>query len=177
MVIRLPWLIPRLTVAVPRAVAVIFLGSSMLKLFLGPMACFDDPWAPANGAMGPLELILAWCLWSKRFRSFGALLGCGTMVGASTLLTWAHYNGLDIGACGCFGPIRMPYAIHVVLSEGLLATCVAVLLAEAFSDDRPKEDPLRSGIAKPSAFFGPRRGAGQRWRPDPDPPLDTGNVI
>ena len=158
MEIKLPWSIPRLTVAVPCAAALLFLSSSLLKL-LGPhMPCFD-PWAPANAAMGPLEVILAACLWSKRCRSFGALLGCGTMLGAGTVLTWAHYSGFDVSSCGCFGPIKMPYIVHMVLIGALLAACFAVLIADTICDIAPLPDPLRTSLVKPSAFFKARQRA------------------
>jgi hypothetical protein len=86
--------------------------------------------------MIPLEFGLAWLLWVKSRREFGALLGCAAMLGAAGLLTWAHLSGRDVRTCGCFGPIEMSYGAHMAVIGILFTLCFLTLLSADASDGR-----------------------------------------
>lgn len=112
----------------PYALSLFFTATAVLKLWRGGYACFD-PWAPVNGAMIPVELLLGWCLCTESRRSFGTLLATATMTGAAALLTWAHLRGIDAAGCGCFGPIRLPYGAHLAVIAALMLLSLVTLLA------------------------------------------------
>lgn len=142
MTLRFPWRIERLPGAIPTSAGSVFLISAVLKLNKPGYLCFD-PWVPANTAMIPLEFVLAFLLWKKDRREFGALLGCATMAGATAVLAWAHAAGLDVRACGCFGAIRMPYGIHLAVNGVLFVLCFATLISSG--DDRRPEESVPGG--------------------------------
>ena len=151
MTIRLPWRIEKLPNAVPAILALIYLASAILKIDRGGYLCFD-PWAPANTAMIPLEIGLSYFLWTKRCREFGALLSCAAMLGAATLLTWAHLSGRDVRGCGCFGAIRMPYEAHIAVIAFLFTLSFATLIS---SEGPPAEIESRN-LAELRARFAQR---------------------
>lgn len=136
MVIRVPVRVGRVPEGVPRGLALVFATTAVLKLWRGGYLCFD-PWAPANLAMTPVELLLAWWLWTERRREFGALLATATMLGAGALLTWAHLHGYDVAGCGCFGPVRLGFPWHL----GVLAVLTLLSLATLLSEGPPPPPP------------------------------------
>lgn len=128
MEIALPWRIRRLPEWVPWAAATAFLASALLKLIQPNDLCVEHPWEPANSLMLFLEFPMAFLIASKRRRSFGALLGCGTMIGAAGVLTLGHLRGRDVRTCGCFGLVEMSYPAHLAVIAVLFGLCSAILL-------------------------------------------------
>ncbi len=106
----------------------VFLASALLKLVTPPNGCGPSPWEPANSSMLAIELPMGLLIASKGHRSLGALLGCGTMVGAALFLSAGHYLGWDVHRCGCFGPIEMSYGAHLAVIAVLFGLCFAILL-------------------------------------------------
>jgi hypothetical protein len=126
----------------------IFAISALLKPLSSNKLCGFDPWGLANAVMMPAEILLAWFLLSTRKglvdasvvanrRRLAALFGALLMAGAMALLTFLHFwgplwnmAGADISGCGCFGPIELPYGVHMAVLGGMVACLVAVFLHE-----------------------------------------------
>ena len=126
----------------------VFVISAVLKPFAGNYLCGEDPWEAANLVMWPAEVWMAWSLLvpgegsirgllAGRRRRLASLFGAPLMFGAMGVLTFLHFFGhywnlkaADVSACGCFGPVLLPYGLHMVIL-GLTVACLgAVFLHE-----------------------------------------------
>ncbi len=136
--------LPRWVGAFP---GLVFATSAVLKMFPGGTLC-TSPWEAANVVMWPVEVLLAIVLLAKpgadgagvttpRRRRLAGLFGALLLSGAAALLTLLHFlgprwnlEGSDVSACGCFGPVRLPYGVHMLLLGGMIACLGAVFLHE-----------------------------------------------
>ena len=136
-VLRLPWRVRTLPRWVFLAPGFVYLASVVLYPFKPQYLC-EDPWEGANLLLWPVDLALALMLLkgtaqSRRLAAlFGHVLSCSAMV----LLTFLRLFGrrLNLAAaefsCGCFGPIDLPYPVHMALLAGMAACLAAVFLHE-----------------------------------------------
>ena len=75
---------------------------------------------------------LGWAmLHPGRGRRIGALLGASVAAGGALVLSIVHFSGRSVRGCGCFGPIELPYGLHMIVCAMLFAACVFALRSEA----------------------------------------------
>lgn len=146
--LRLPWRIRRLPGWV-RGFPVLVLSASVVLRILKPnYLCGPDPWEAANAAMTFAEIGIVGCLVARaktpvgavaaaRRRRLAALLGTLLMIAAMALLTFLHFLGprwnlkaADVSECGYFGPIPLPYGVHMALCAALVASLGVIFLHE-----------------------------------------------
>jgi len=125
------YLVPAAT-AVPLTAALAFLLTALMKVEdrVFPSGCLfgevdgagvfhEDPlvaWLQGGTMLAiPLELAVAWLLFHRPTRRWGARVGGGfLLLGASALTTVALVSGKDpTRYCGCFGPLELPLGAHL----------------------------------------------------------------
>ena len=122
---------------VARGTGVVFILIALAKLLKPPMLCGPDPWLSINVALFPVEIGLGWAmLHPGRGRRIGALLGASVAAGGALILSIVHFSGGSVRGCGCFGPIELPYGLHMLVCSVLFAACVFAI--------RTEHDRLRS---------------------------------
>ncbi len=108
---------------------VVFLTMAVAKLFAPNYLC-ANPFDAANHLMMIVEFIAGLGLLHRDRRRFSAILLAALMVGAMGFLTFARSRGYDPRMCGCFGPLKMPFAAHLVVAAVLAVACAVVFAAE-----------------------------------------------
>lgn len=116
---------------VARGTGVVFILIALAKVFKPLKACGPDPWLDINIALALVEIGLGWAMLHQgRSRRIGALLGASVAAGAALILSIVHSSGGNVRGCGCFGPIELPYGVHMVVCSALFAACVFVIRSE-----------------------------------------------
>ena len=117
--------------SVARGTGVLFILIALAKLLKVPTLCGPDPWLPVNMALFPVEIGLGWAmLCPGRGRCIGALLGALVALGGAVILSIVRFSGGSVQGCGCFGPIELPYSLHMIVCAVLFAACVFSLRSE-----------------------------------------------
>ncbi|MCK6479714.1 MAG: hypothetical protein HUU06_10745 [Planctomycetaceae bacterium] len=97
-------------------------------------------------------------------RRLGGLLGALLSAGALAVLTFLHFFGsrwnlraADTSACGCFGPVELPYPAHAAVLLVMTACLGAVFLhgETLLAEGRPPPD---TGLAATGLSSGPGPG-------------------
>lgn len=125
---------------VARGTGVVFILIALAKLLKTPKLCGPDPWLTINIALFPVEIGLGWAMLHQgRGRRIGAMLGAAIAAGGALILSIVHFSGVDVRGCGCFGPIELPYSVHMLVCSVLFAACVFAIRAE---HDRLRSEAL-----------------------------------
>lgn len=132
MLIRLPWTLRRLPVAVPISLALFLAAVGLAKVYRGfGSLCGPLPFSAANYLMMIVELRCATLfLIPGPPRRFVAMLVTLLMPGAAAFLAYAHIAGDDVRGCGCFGPVKLPFELHIVVCTIVFAAALLVLMFE-----------------------------------------------
>lgn len=129
--IPIPWKVRRLPSWLPGLLGATFILLALAKPFGPGYLCGPNPFARANAVMFIVELIGGYALLRRgTARRLGAAVLAGAMVGAAVFLTRFELRGQTVRHCGCFGPVELPYAGHLVVCAVLFAACAAVFLYE-----------------------------------------------
>jgi len=129
--IPIPWKVRGLPGELPVLLGACFLLLALAKVFSPNYLCGPNPFARANGVMFIVELIGGYALLRRETgRRLAAAILAGAMLGAALFLTRVELLGRDVRHCGCFGPVELPYAAHMVVCATLFSACAAVFLHE-----------------------------------------------
>ena len=129
--VPIPWKVRRLPRWMPGLLGACFLLLALAKPFGPSYLCGPSPFGPANTVMFFVELIGGYALLRRDTgRRLAAAVLAGAMLGSSVFLTRFELMGRDVSHCGCFGPVELSYAGHMMACAVLFSACAAVFLHE-----------------------------------------------
>ena len=131
---RAYWLPPRLRIrrlpeAVPISLGVFLFLTALLKG--GSVPLCENPFETVNALMFPVEIVCGMMLLRPRWgRRAAALVWALLMPVAALYLAHMRHQGFDTRSCGCFGPVKLEFATHLLVLALLCGIAVAIFLRE-----------------------------------------------